>query len=480
VDEFEDGDRDDAVAAARMAAKNAVETVFVEPSRNTQIFGSDLMELHSLYSPTGNRNINIDDSSVTESQSSLLSRERALFRGSTRGLFEENENRGNGSQIGGLGLGTSGGSFDGFSLDRGDLTTIEEARQSTVNSTRSKKSTKKKPRERLSSFLKTPGLKTATKNESSTEVWMCGVCSKSFSSYNAAKQHEDYHIKEIVMDLGWLCNTPTIRSDNSNTIDNGGIQQQYSSLQFHPPPPSMAFNGSTSNGLKPPPMRFEPLNEFDDFLNCDNSCLPDGFTVLADEALVDVCSRAEALILSQVEKEAEFELKMCSRDRDYYNMLELRDIERRQEGAYSRFRTDGKNFAQKVQNKMVDAYAIMKAGKEKKRNLVVDYYTRKYKGDLNVQTEIENTSRTLYVNVIVKNSIKVVSHELERLAKQRWEEYKATHDEKFDGRSADTRAQFEKFKALAQGNLVKLAGYALASDFTPRRIAVQLSNDLFR
>ena len=44
----------------------------------------------------------------------------------------------------------------------------------------------------------------------------------------------------------------------------------------------------------------------------------------------------------------------------------------------------------------------------------------------------------------------------------------------------DASERFQKFRAVAQGNLVKLAGFALASDFTPRRIAVQLSNDLYR
>ena len=493
VDAFEDGDRDNAVAAAQKAAQNAVQTVFVEPSRNTMVFGSDLIELHSTYSPVNNNNHNsTDDGSYEESQSSLLSRERALFRGSARGFFEENENSGL------INTGGGGSLDDGFSLDRGDLTTIEETGRSTGGSSKTKKMSKKKRGERLSRFIQSRTLKLIPDNSApSPEVWMCGVCSKSFSSFSAAKKHEDYHIKEIVMDLGWLCDTPDLNIDTDAPNNNNSAREfnegiQHTSLSapraLPPIPKPVSFTGADDNNRPQPPpsMRFEPLNDFEEFLNFNDSALPNvvggnNLTVLADEALVDVCSKAEKLILTQVEKEAEFELEMCSRDRKYYNTLELRDIKRQQEGAYSRFKTDGKNFAQKVQNKMVDAYAIMKEGKDKKSHLVVDHYTRKYKGDSTVQTEIDNTRKTLYINVIVKNSVKVVTYELERLAKQRWEEYKAEHTEvKTDNRSDENRAQFEKFKAAAQGSLVKFAGYALSSDFTPRRIAVQLSNDLYR
>ena len=112
-----------------------------------------------------------------------------------------------------------------------------------------------------------------------------------------------------------------------------------------------------------------------------------------------------------------------------------------------------------------------------------------------------------YVNVMVRNSVQVVSHELERLAKKRWEDANS---------QSNAGNRFERFRAIAHGNLgmsfvvvelelwrilvwdcrltnhvswllllfllitVKLAGLALASDFTPRRIAVQLSNDLYR
>lgn len=78
-------------------------------------------------------------------------------------------------------------------------------------------------------------------------------------------------------------------------------------------------------------------------------------------------------------------------------------------------------------------------------------------------------SQTHYVNVIVRHSFNVVNNELERLAKKRWEEHRG-----------NTESRFERFRAFAQGNLVKLASLALVSDFTPRKVSVQLSNDLYR
>jgi hypothetical protein len=64
----------------------------------------------------------------------------------------------------------------------------------------------------------------------------------------------------------------------------------------------------------------------------------------------------------------------------------------------------------------------------------------------------------MYVNVLVRNSVQVVKHELERLAREKWE-----HPEEME-----KYTKFERFRVLAHTNMVKLAGLALASDFTVR------------
>jgi hypothetical protein len=217
-------------------------------------------------------------------------------------------------------------------------------------------------------------------------------------------------------------------------------------------------------------------------LEDDSLLVPTGmqqYVVLADEALVDVCNKAEPMILTQSEVEAELELEWLAKDKDYYDLLTKRDAERRKDGRYRRFRAEGKSVVSKVQNKFVDAYQLMKEGQPKSGSQAIDHYTRKAKGDAEDMHVIDHSKDTLYVNVIVKNSIQVVRHELERLAKQRWEDEIKKNNEQ--GTGIDLRKErFQAVRARVQGNLVKLAGLALASDFTPRRIAVQLSNDLYR
>lgn len=78
----------------------------------------------------------------------------------------------------------------------------------------------------------------------------------------------------------------------------------------------------------------------------------------------------------------------------------------------------------------------------------------------------------MYINVMVKHSVRVVSTELERLAQQRWEDDHGESRESYDN--------FEHFRKFAHVNLIRLAKLALSADFTPRKVAVQLSNDLYR
>jgi hypothetical protein len=254
-------------------------------------------------------------------------------------------------------------------------------------------------------------------------------------------------------------------------------ERRYSDDIFEDKPEEYGFSTSIMQAL---PSKMSPIIEHRDVLSDEHDMLvPHGmkeYVVLADEALVDVCNKAEPLILTPSEAEAELELEWLAKDKSYYDLLSTRALERHRGGRYSRFRTEGKTIVSKVQNKFVDAYQLMKEGNSKRRNTNLDHYTHKLKGDAETQNVIEHTPKTLYVNVIVKNSIQVVSHELERLAKQRWEDTLSNTK----GGTDDQAQRFQKFRAAAQGNLVKLAGLALASDFTPRRIAVQLSNDLYR
>lgn len=428
-------------------------------------------------------------------------------------------------------------------------------------------------------------------SEISTEAWMCGVCAKSFSSFHAAQRHEDFHIREVIEDLGFgiygndstpsgiqleqssnHSNNDRVRSNSdrnpktperaTSTAEPETPQHASTKVSFRTPSskqprpdvlrmssPSLRYSVgrslphnspalqrkrktilknssqeledsfSNSHGefyygdsdyavtttVLRPSAPMSPIDEqgqycrdltlrdpgrknnaptttttrSSDWNNEEHGLMvPHGmrdFVVLADEGLVNVCEKAKEWILTPAEQDAELELEYLAQDKAYYDMMSTRATERQQRGRYSQFRTEGKSMLSKVQNKFVDAYQLMKEGNSNRKTMNMDHYTRKLKGDIDTGRILENSKKTLYVNVIVKASLEVVTYELQRLAKQRWE---AAHA---NNRDKDPRThRFQQFRALAQNNLVKLAGMALASDFTPRRIAIQLSNDLYR
>ncbi len=495
------------------------------------------------------------------SHSSYLSHQRAIHRGSGRGFFEPVDDIDSGFIL-----------DDVFSTDRQLTTQPTAGTESRMTDDTGRWSMLKKLKRRASK----PTLKLAS--ELSKEAWMCGVCAKSFSSFAAAVKHENYHIQEVVTDMGWgankhshsqheeldvvtlttdprdpatpvrpttpldtssrrdvsmrtpssphprpdvlhmsngtLCfsargsmqpyNTPALqrkkrlsRRDSLEDLDdtsrqsiNGHVGSEYDlttsivkpsyKIPMSPIDEKLEHEKSRKNCQKPSiDVPNNGNNESSNWLSHEHDLLvPHGMrncVVLADEALADVCEKAKPLILSHQEQEAELELHYLAQDKAYYDMLHVRSVDRRRGGTYTHFRAEGKSILSKVQNKLVDAYQLMKEGKAKGKITSMDHYTRKLKGDVDTINILENTQKTLFVNVIVKASLKVVTYELQRLAKLRWE---AAQAKKIDN---DPQAErFQQFRALAQDNLVKLAGMALAADFTPRRIAVQLSNDFYR
>lgn len=195
------------------------------------------------------------------------------------------------------------------------------------------------------------------------------------------------------------------------------------------------------------------------------------YIVMTDEALVNAVQRATAHILTKEELDAEKALRCLSGDKAYYDMMVERNQQRNVNPA-ERFRSEGQGILSKVQNKFIDAYQLIKEGDQETGPK--DQYNRKGKGNEG-QQDISHDDNTLYVNVMVKHSVTVVNSELERMAKQRWADTRQL--------SAEENSKinkFERFRAMAHGNFVKLAGLALASDFTPRKVAVQLSNELYR
>ena len=576
---LKDSAKEDARRAVELAARNAVEAAAKEEEED--LWWRKAMDGHG--------DVNEDAMSYAGgadnlSHSSFISTELAMQRGKKRGLFEKLEKVHSG---------------DDASIDRSfhqdihqhpPTTTTRTTATKTHNTSRSGNTNDKDSKSKLLNFFpkknKQKSKKKKLKNitsEISNEAWICGVCARSFSSYEAAEKHELYHIKEVVTDLGWSTALDSdggsrfdFMQDPSRTNNNDFDAQQppsdllvgesssarhnnhvletptttttttarphlLSSKSSQPRPdvlrmstpalsPRVGYMPPNTPALqrnKPRPGRrfsvddsqfydgglmagggaaggfglyttgpgyqsmMSPIMEHQQqqqrrtsFPTNDDLMLPrgmKGFVVLADEALVDVCHKATQMMLTNTEKDAELELEWLAKDKSYYDYLAERERER-DLGNYNTLRSEGKTIASKVQNKFVDAYQLMKEGKKNRGATSMDHYKRKAKGGLSESNDVvlKHTQKTLYVNVIVKNSIQVVSNELERLAKERWKDDDQATTMRGGGQNDEQADRFQKFRSAAQGNLVKLAGLALASDFTPRRIAIQLSNDLYR
>lgn len=444
---------------------------------------------------------------------SVESSEVAMRRGMQRGSSERNERL--------------------YRDDNTDLPRITEESSALVASrsppslARFRSHLRRRPRHRPLQTSNGSDCSSATKSrnnntkQSDADAWMCGVCGVAYATESACRTHEVEHIRKVLLSLEWMttkqpatvrtaADATKVRASTSTSSSNhsptpfSSMNQQHrhkntphnnlhpddhpALLQATTPTSLDASDGyprldadlpsgalvpkprsrsNTNNTLYEDPL-LGPHNEYDDLLLSND--LKD-FVVLADEALCNVMETAVPMILDHDEVDAERTLALLARDKAYYDDLAQRANRRRVDPS-NRFRLEDDHFLAKVQNKLLDAYQLMKESDGLKGT--TDAYQRKTNTENIIP--IQHSARTLYVNVMVKNSVQVVRHELERLAKERWESSNNNNNsvvpKKLD--------RFERFRNYTQTHAVKLAGFALASDFTPRRIAVQLSNDLYR
>jgi hypothetical protein len=355
-----------------------------------------------------------------------------------------------------------------------------------------------------------------------TTAWMCGVCGLVYANERACELHETRHIRDVLVGLGyWQPDEQTVSAEPAATTTASGcmIASSLSSSRTAAAggATAVAGGGGYNNnnrtiafadevvgedgypGLEadlpdPPPRSWrhddhyywrgelEHADDDDDDTTDYDPLLVDptnNMVVYTDDALVDVVKRAEPFMLSAAEQEAERTLLLLSRDKDHYDGLAQRAMER-QVNPTSRYRSEEKGLRGTFQNKLLDAYQLMKES-DGKKGIRDQYYPKKIKkynksGTNNnsdndpVLVVQQRDNKTLYVNVIVKNSVQVVRHELERLARQRWEigDHNVAHPKR-------DVTRFERFRVYTQTKAVKLAGMALASDFT-----VRLLFDVFR
>jgi hypothetical protein len=375
-----------------------------------------------------------------------------------------------------------------------------------------------------------------------SDAWMCGCCGKVFATYKSAEVHEEKCVRDNAVRHGLMEASVPPSKENKPTPSNStpvrpslgqadqdalvgdahscesweresddeadhqrknvgfaGVEQ---GLPNHTPDqtiaPAAAAQSILRQSVSPAASRSPVSSSVDvagnrhvqtnmnspdrcsgipEWSRVDDDLLLPGvmrkYVVLTDEALVNVVLRATPMTLSPNEIDAERELKLLAGDKSYYDAMAERAENRKKYRGFAR--SDGTGVLSKVQNKFIDAYQLIKEG-DGEGVVGGDQYASKKKGSGSGGQDIAHTDGTIYVNVIVKNSVRVVDNELERLAQDRWKDLRESTIVKKDEKSA----QFDRFRKFAHAHAVKLAGLALQSDFTPRRIAVQLSNDLYR
>jgi len=189
--------------------------------------------------------------------------------------------------------------------------------------------------------------------------------------------------------------------------------------------------------------------------------------IMTDEALCKAVRCARKFMLTKEEVNAECELAYMARDRAYYDALELKSKSSEYHLLSSKKKhLGGIKIWSKLQNKLTDAYILIKEGDHVHTARTDKYKTKNRRDHLN---GIKCDDGTMYINVIVKPSAEFIYSELDRLAKERWKEVNKEH-----------RNHFELVRNQAQLHALKLAKFSFSPDIAPEKIAVTLSNDLCR
>mmetsp|Transcript_1092 Transcript_1092/g.1995 ORF Transcript_1092/g.1995 Transcript_1092/m.1995 type:complete len:776 (-) Transcript_1092:1102-3429(-) len=365
-------------------------------------------------------------------------------------------------------------------------------------------------------------------------AWMCGVCGTPFDTSEHANRHEKVCLVE------WLKHDKLVRQawrDEQKPKNTSGVpiiflesKQPLNYPEYLPPrtggesplssPLVKKYLLMTDEALVSVARRQRHiLHEVIDRDLCalslkKHKAREDTSPASVDEYTDHDKKNHEDLFVWEREYDALRELELSSRDRHYYANLEQRAMERRfghqphlthhdyyyhrlnrirsagsekfdidtSPDAKAKEEEEKEKFSLKkvIWGRLDNAYKLVKEGPtspidgmDNKRQ------TRKDDGDSGSNKgDMKHDPNTLYINVVVKNSVQMVNNELQRIARGWWQTDKGGEDQPDKEEILDF--QFEWIRAHTQKRVIQLAGMALASDFTPRKVAVQLSKDLYR
>jgi hypothetical protein len=190
--------------------------------------------------------------------------------------------------------------------------------------------------------------------------------------------------------------------------------------------------------------------------------------IMTDEALHKIAKIGKRFILTVHERESLKALQFKFRDRLYYDiMADLTCSKQIASNKDMSILVKKQGIMSKLQSRLADAYELIKEGNTTEHG-IADHYERKV-----YTSDTRHDDSTLYVNIIVKQSIKFVTNELERIATERWRLIERSENKEF-------KNQFERIRKMAHTRALQIAKLALQADAKPEKVAIQLSNDLFR
>ena len=190
--------------------------------------------------------------------------------------------------------------------------------------------------------------------------------------------------------------------------------------------------------------------------------------VMTDEALHKTVKIGKRFILTVHERDSLKALQFKFRDLIYFDiMADLTRSKQIDSNKDMSILVTKQGIMSKLQSRLADAYELIKEGNTTEHGNV-DHYERKVHG-----SDTRHDDNTLYVNIIVKQSIKFVTNELERIATERWRLIERNENKEF-------KNQFERIRKMAHIRALQIAKFALQADAKPEKVAIQLSNDLFR
>ncbi len=170
------------------------------------------------------------------------------------------------------------------------------------------------------------------------------------------------------------------------------------------------------------------------------------YIIMSDEALIKVVRRAQKYSLSKKELDSERELALMARDRSFLDMRAIASLELKYQPSKKQGRGGVNKLWNRLQDKFSYAYAMIKEGDDPDNDRVDKYHQKRSDGN------VKHGRDTLYVNIIVKHSARLINNELDRIFQERWKMISAAEKEH------KNNFEFLRHKAHVQAlQLVKFA-----------------------